>query len=388
MGKLNARQVDSIKTPGRHGDGAGLYLRVRPSGSKQWVLRTTLRGRRMDLHLGPVHALTLADAREKARNWRAMIWAGQDPREIERRDGMTLRTAAAEFHRAHSSSWSTGHAERWWSQLDNHILKILGDRHLVEISASDLVQVLGPIWADKHDTARRLLQRLVAVYESAIAGGTYEGSNPTVGLRRALPRVRAETEHFGAMDWRDVPAFHAQLIERDAITARALRFIILTACRSGEMRGATWDELDLEAALWTVPAARMKSRRVHEVPLSADAVALVEGMRGLSSHLVFPSPQSQDGTRQMSSVALDRLLQRMGAEGVTPHGFRTSFRSWAADQGADRELAELCLAHRIGSEVEQAYQRSSLIDRRRVLMDQWARHVTGGTAARVVELRG
>lgn len=187
-----------------------------------------------------------------------MIWAGQDPREIERRDGMTLRTAAAEFHRAHAASWSKGHAARWWSQLDFHILKTLGDRRLVDISTSDLVQVLGPIWANKHDTARRLLQRLVAVYESAIAGGTYAGSSPTIGVRRALPCVRVETEHFGAMDWRDLPAFHAQLIERDAVTARALRFIILTACRSGEMRGATWGELDLEAALWTVPAARMK----------------------------------------------------------------------------------------------------------------------------------
>ena len=199
MGKLNARQVDSIKTPGRHPDGSGLYLHIRVSGSKAWVLRTSFRGKHIDLGLGPVHALTLADAREKARSWRAMIWAGQHPREIERRDDMTLRTAAAEFQRAHAASWSEGHAARWWSQLDQHILARLGDRHLVDISASDLVQVLGPIWADKHDTARRLLQRLVEVYESAIAGGTYEGSNPTVGLRRALPRVRAETERFGAM---------------------------------------------------------------------------------------------------------------------------------------------------------------------------------------------
>ncbi|HKL70857.1 tyrosine-type recombinase/integrase [Salibaculum sp.] len=387
MGRLNARQVESIKAPGRHGDGAGLYLVVQRTGAKSWILRTTLRGRRVDLGLGPVHALSLADARDKARRWRALAWDGKDPREVERRDGMTLRSAAAEFHAAHRASWSHGHAVRWWGQLERHVFDKIGDRPLGEIEAADLVTALSPVWTEKNDTARRLLQRLVAVYESAIASGTHTGPNPTTGLLRVLPRVRPEVEHFGAMDWHLLPEFYAELVERDAIAARCLRFIILTACRGGEARGATWDEIDLEAGLWTIPARRMKARRPHEVPLSPDALAILEGMRGLSPALVFPSPQSGDGTRPMTSAAIERLLGRMRREGITSHGFRTSFRSWAADHGADREIAELSLGHRIGNAVEQSYQRSAILDRRRVLIERWAAHVTGTAGATVVNMR-
>lgn len=218
----------------------------------------------------------------------------------------------------------------------------------------------------------------------------YAGPNPTAGRRRALPKVRTDTEHFEAMPWQDVPGLFRRLSDRTSVTAAALQFIILTAARSGEVRGARWAEIDTEARLWTTPAERMKARREHVVPLSPAALGVIERVRGLSPELVFPSPQRKPGRTTdspLSSVAFDRLLrQRMQVEGATAHGFRTSFRSWCGDQGVDREVAELNLAHRIGNEVEQAYSRSDLIERRRVVMARWADHVTGAAGAKVVQL--
>lgn len=391
MGKLSARRVETIKDPGMYGDGEGLYLRVRPGGSKYWALRATLKGKRTELGIGPLYALSLAEAREKARKWRAMIYDGKDPRESAQREELTLSQASRAFFDNHKLEWSKGHSGRWWDGLQRHVLDHIGDKHVSEVSSTHLLDLIGPMWSTKHETAKRALQRVGAVYDYLTGAGLYMGPNPTQGLRRALPKVRNKTENFASMDWQSVPDFFQSLAQRPSLSARALQFLILTACRSGEVRGALWQEIDYAEATWAIPSERMKARRPHVVPLSPEALGVLERAKGFSDVLVFPSPSPRKGRgtteKQLSDAAFDRLLKRMEIEGATPHGFRTSFRSWAADQGADREVAELCLAHRIGSEVEQAYQRSNLLARRRALMERWAHHVVGTEQSKVVSLR-
>jgi integrase len=254
----------------------------------------------------------------------------------------------------------------------------------------ELLELLGPMWAEKHETGKRLVQRVGAVFDFAAGAGIWQGPNPTQGLRRALPKVRAQVENFAAMPWQDVPTLWGAMSDT-SMTARALGFLILTAARPGEVRGARWAEIDREAGLWTIPAERMKGREAHTVPLAPPAVALLRAVEGYGDELVFPSPQAArrgPAERPLSAAGFERVLSRHGAGAFTAHGFRTSFRTWAAEvAGADREVAELCLAHRIGNKVEQAYNRTSLLDRRRVLMTRWAEHVTGAAGARVVHLR-
>jgi integrase len=391
VGKLTARKVETIRAPGLYPDGDNLYLRVRTGGARYWSLRITIDGKRRELGLGPFPTLSLADARDKARAWKRHLFDGLDPREIERRDGLTVERAARDFFDAQRAAWSDGHAARWWGMVERHLLPQIGNRHLGEVTPVQLLELFGPMWTAQHETAKRLLQRLGAIYEHAAASGLYTGQNPTTGLRRALPKVQGTTAHFSAMPWQDVPAFFARLTARRSTTAAALAFGILTAARSGEVRGARWAEIDLEAGTWTIPAQRMKARRPHVVPMSDPAIAVLDRMRGLSPDLVFPSPQRvRDGhaaDRPLSSVAVDRLLGRMGVQDATAHGFRTSFRTWCGDHGVDREIAELSLAHRIGNAVEQAYARSDLLDRRRGVMARWAQHVAGEAGPRVVELR-
>lgn len=391
MAKLSARKVEVIREPGLYPDGDNLYLRVRKGGARYWALRITVEGTRREFGLGPYPTFSLADARNKAREWKRHIFEGRDPREIERRDGLTVERAARDFFEAQRAAWSPGHASRWWGMMESHLLPAIGKRHLGDVTPVSLLDVFGPLWVGQHETAKRLLQRLGAVYEHASAAGRYDGQNPTAGLRRALPKVQATTEHFTAMDWRDVPEFYAKLTEREAVTAAALAFAILTAARSGEIRGARWSEIDLETKLWAIPRERMKARRAHVVPLPDAACAILDRMRGLSDDLVFPSPHlpksDRPADRPLSSVAVDRLLRRMHQGGATAHGFRTSFRTWCGDHGVDRELAELSLGHRIGNAVEQAYARSDLLDRRRAVMARWADHVTGVARGKVVTLR-
>lgn len=397
-GKLNARRVATISEPGRHTDGRGLHLYVRPNGSKSWVLRQTLAGRRRDFVLGNAADVSLADARRKAAEWRSLISEGIDPvairaqRKAEVPEILTFEDAAREFHKVHAPSWATGHAARWISSLENRVFPSIGTRPLAEISPPEIVECLTPIWISHNDTAKRLRQRIASVFDWAIETGAFSGLNPIAGKQRALPRVKRETEHMPAMPWPDVPAFYVALEEREAVSARALQFLILTATRSSETRGARWGEI--EGDVWTIPAERMKTRAAHRVPLSEPALALLEQVRGLDPGLIFPSPQRRRGPdytpsgKPMSAQVFARLYDRANIEGATTHGFRTSFRNWCAEAaGADREIAELCLSHRIGSAVEQAYNRTDLLERRRVLMDQWGRHVTGkATAEKVIPL--
>ena len=226
---------------------------------------------------------------------------------------------------------------------------------------------LSPIWTDKHETAKRLAQRIKTVLDVAKSKGFREGENPVTAVREAkvLPTVKAKTNHHDAMPWRDVPAFYAELSQRTAVAAKALQFTILTACRTSEVIGARWDEMDFAARVWTIPAERMKAGEDHRVPLTDEMLAILEPLKAMGSAFIF---EGQKRHQPLSNMSMLMLLRRMGRAGFTVHGFRSTFRDWASEAaGAPREVAEACLAHQVGSEVERAYARSDMLERRRQL---------------------
>jgi integrase len=373
MSKLSKRKVDSLNEPGFYGDGEGLYLSVKPSGSKSWILRTMVQGKRRDLGLGASDMVTLAEVRERARELRKIARAGGDPYAQRDARQLTFEQAAYEFHAIRSQSFSSGkHAQLWLSGLKHHAFPVLGQQPLESIRVSDVRRVLEPIWTEKHETARRVKQRIEAIFEWAKAEGHFEGDNPCSGIKYALKPQRRNPVHHRALPWSDLPEFYRQLDQRGCVSARALQFIILTACRSREVREAKWTEL--QAEVWTVPQDRTKMRRPHRVPLSNEARRIIEHIRGLDDTVLFPSSVqgSQRRGKPISVNAFRPLFQRMGCGGLTAHGFRSTFRDWCSEATeAPREVAEAALAHSVG-EVERAYRRSDLFERRAALMRQWA----------------
>lgn len=396
MGKLTTRKVDSLKEPGMYSDGDGLYLRIGPNGSKSWILRTRIAGRvtgsgsplRWEGGLGGLGLVSLAEAREKARELRKVARAGGNPAKTRDRRELTFEEAARAHYDQLRPTWRNGkHADDWLNALINHAFPRLGSQPLQSIGTEDVLQVLVPIWVDRNETAKRVRQRIGSTFDWAIGAGHYTGANP-VGphLSKALPRVRAKPMHHAALPWQELPGLMSELKARDGTSARCLEWIILTAARSGEARGATWAEI--EGATWTVPAARMKAGEPHAVPLPDAALAVLDKVKGLDDRLVFPSPQMQrDKTHKELSVnAFGALFRRLGIKDVTAHGFRSTFRVWAAEvANAPREVAEAALAHQVGSAVERAYQRSDLFERRRVLMQRWALFCLGheGSVVRI-----
>ncbi len=389
MGKLSVKSVAALRVPGMYGDGEGLYLRVGPNGSKSWILRTRVHGRRRELGLGGLSWIGLAKAREEARTLRAEARAGGDPDTIRKREELTFEAAAKRHHACLARTLkSERHADLWLRSLELYVFPRLGKRPIETIKTSDVLAVLNPIWTTKHDTARRVKQRVAAVFDWAKGAGHYPHENPVASLRKALPRVKRNTKHMSALPWRELPQFMTQLAGRNAISARCLEFLILTVLRSGEVRGARWSEIDLNEAVWTVPGARMKGRKPHRVPLSSEALGVLQRVRGLDPDYAFPSPQRNNGgePQPLSVMAFKPLLTRMGSEGFTVHGFRSTFRDWCSESAhADREVAEAALSHATGNEVERAYARSDLFKRRQTLMEAWGRHATGGSGE-VVEL--
>ncbi|KZY50920.1 hypothetical protein A3734_06805 [Sulfitobacter sp. HI0054] len=391
MSKLNAKKIQSLRDKGMYGDGGGLYLNVSAGGTKSWLLRVTVKGqsKRREIGLGGLDTLSLADARTKAHELRSEAKAGRDP--IAKRDHRetTFEEAARQLHASLAPTFRNDkHRAQWLSSLNNHAFPKIGSRSVADIQRHEVLDVLSPIWVDLHPTAKRLKQRLEAVFDYAIGQGRRETPNPVDGaLRRALPKGKHRPTHHAALNWRDVPAFMSDLAEREAVAAACLRFIILTATRSGEARMATWQEIDLENRTWTIPASRMKAEEEHRVPLSDEAVTILESVRGLDAKYLFPSPQGNaEGLGKPLSVnAFRPLFKRMEREGLTAHGFRSSFRDWCAEKAhADRQLAEAALAHKVAG-VEGAYFRSDLFERRRALMDAWSRYATGQSGD-VVEL--
>jgi integrase len=314
---------------------------------------------------------------------------GSSPGLLRKREELSFEEAAKRHHASLARTLkSDRHAELWLHSLELYAFPKIGKRPIQSITSADVLAVLNPIWAKKHDTARRVKQRIAAVFDWAKGAGHYPHENPVAGLKKALPAVKRKAEHMAALPWRELPAFMAQLAAREAVSARCLEFLILTALRSGEVRGAEWSEFDLEEAVWLVPDARMKRGLPHRVPLSVEALTVLKQLRGLDPVYVFPSLKHGPNNRvqPLSVMAFKPLLGRMGADGFTVHGFRSTFRDWCSERAqAAREVAEAALSHATGNEVERAYARSDLFKRRRALMDAWGRFATG-KSGEVVEL--
>ena len=394
MPNLTVKGVAATKQAGLYGDGGGLYLRIGPTGAKWWALRTVIRGKRRELGLGSADLVTLAEAREKATAFRKAARAGGDPdadrknaaeaiRKAEQQALMTFEEAAKQVYAALLPTWKNAkHAETWWATMDAYALSHFGKKPIHTLTSADVLAAMSPLWTKTPETAKRLRQRISAVFDWAKGAGHYPFENPVTGIERSLPMVKRETEHLASLPWRDLPTFTAQLADREGVSARCLEFAILTAARSGEARGATWAEIDLVGKVWLVPGDRMKRGLPHRVPLSRAALEVLEKVRGLDPALVFPSVQrGADGAgKDMSDMVFKALTDRMGRKGFTTHGFRSSFRDWCSESAkADQEVAEAALSHASGNAVSRAYARSDLFDRRRVLMEAWSSFATGAT---------
>jgi integrase len=391
MGKLTARRVETAK-PGKFGDGGGLQLAVAPSGSKKWVLRFLWQGRPREMGLGSYPEVSLADAREKALAGRKLARSGVDPIAARKKsEGVPTFGELADEIAAHLGEGfrNEKHKAQWRMTLTVYA-EPLRAKPVDKIETADVLAVLQPIWQAKPETASRLRGRIERILNAAKAKGYRSGENPAAWrghLENLLPKPsRLSRGHHAAMRYHDVPAFVAKLRKREAVAGLALEFAILTAARSGEILGALWSEIDIDAKVWTIPAERMKAAREHRVPLSEPALAILrEVSEAKVSDYVFPGQRSGG---PLSVMALEMVLRRMGIEGATVHGFRSTFRDWAGNETHfPRELAEHALAHVIGDKAEQAYRRSDALARRRELMDSWARHCEGESADNVLAFK-
>ncbi|WP_323786421.1 tyrosine-type recombinase/integrase [Thalassovita sp.] len=389
MPKLSVKRVSAISEPGFYGDGEGLYLKVSGKGAKSWILRTMVHGRRRDLGLGSASLVPLVEARTKAREYRKIARDGGDPDTLRKRESLTFEQAAKRVHAQLKPTWrNVKHAETWISTVERYAGSKFGRRPIHTIGTADILEALSPIWTEQHETAKRVKQRLATIFDWAKGAGHYPHENPVNGVKKALPTVKRRADHMAAMPWQNVPEFMKSLSNREGVSARTLEFIILTAARSGEARGARWSEIDLEKAIWTVPAERMKRGLPHKVPLGSVALEILEEVKGLDPEFVFPSAhRAKDGSGKPQSVMVFKaLFKRMGQEGFTVHGFRSTFRDWCSESAhADREVAEAALSHATGNEVERAYARSDLFERRRNLMESWCRYCSGAMG-QVVEM--
>lgn len=380
MGKLTATAVKGKKAPGRYGDGDGLYLVVHPGGTRSWVVRVQKSGRRQDFGLGSAKKVSLSKAREKAAEVRSQVEAGLDPI-AERKNNVgipTFREAATLYHAEQKKAWrNSKHADQWLSTLKAYAFPTIGDLSVNAVEASHVRDLLAAIWLEKNETARRVRQRVATIIEWAVGKGYREASLPMPVINRALPKVLMRGSHLAAMPYPDIPEFLVRLRERETWGRLALEAAILTAARSGEIRGATWDEVDLNNGLWTVPASRMKAGRQHVVPLSAAAKRVFARARELrSGDLCF---EGMKRGKPMSDMTLMKVLRDM-EEPFTAHGFRSSFRDWVAEETSfPGELAEAALAHAIQNKTEAAYRRGNLLEKRRALMEAWGNYCDGLT---------
>ena len=375
-----------------HGDGGGLYLRISPAGARSWIQRVTVAGRRRDFGLGRFPDVGLAQARDAAARNRALIAAGGDPRADKRRDAVpTFAEAARRVFEANRPRWRNGkHAATWLQSLERHAFPTIGNMPVDRIGQADLLRVLSPIWGTRPETARRVRQRTRSILKYAMAHGWVTHNAAGEAIDGALPPMPKVKNHLRALPYGEVGALVEAVGASGASIAAKLciEFLILTAARSGEARGAVWAEIDPDSATWTVPAKRMKAHACHRVPLSARALAILDEARAIAdgSDLVFPSPLHPG--KPMSDMTLTTVLRRLGvADRATVHGFRSAFRDWAAENThAPHAVMELSLAHAVGNAVEAAYARSDLFAKRRALLDQWAGYIAGDGGPKVVSI--
>ena len=408
---------------GMYVDGDGLMLLVRPNGARFWLIRYSINGKRREAGLGRAGEgkadVTLAQARDKAAAWRRLLRAGIDPlaqreaEEAQRKaqavaqaaaavaEAMTFRTVAGYYLAAHEAGWrNTKHRQQWENTLTTYAYPHFGDVAVGDLDTGHIMAALEPMWRDKPETASRVRGRIEAVLDYAKSRGWRDGENPARWrghIANLLPKRSkvAAVKHHPALPWRDIGPFMAKLREQEADSAAAiaLRFTILTATRTNEALGARWAEIDMAEAVWTIPAERMKAGQEHRIPLTADALALLKQAAKLrattdADAYVFPGQRKK---RPLSNMAMAMLLRRMDRADLTVHGFRSTFRDWAAEATAfDRETAEAALAHGVRDKVEAAYRRGDLFDKRRRLMEAWAEHCANPAppAATVTTMRG
>ncbi|WP_377381175.1 tyrosine-type recombinase/integrase [Ponticaulis profundi] len=378
INKLNVKFVKSDLAPGKYYDGGGLTLVVHETNTKNWVVRTTVRRARRDIGIGSLKYVTLAEARKKRDEIIEIARNGGDPiAERRKSKGIpTFEQGALEFIEEQESSWDNPkHRQQWRNTLKTYCFPVIGSEPLDEIDSAAVRKCIEPIWSTKHETANRTLQRCSKIFNWAVAKGYREKANPCLGLKETLPRLRSQRKHFDAMPWSDVPEFYKQLTNSDAFSASALRFVILSAARSGEVRHALWSEINDN--VWTIPAERTKMRKEHRVPITAEMGRILDLQRGLDENLVFPGMRRG---RPMSDATMCKYLQSKTTPTMTVHGFRSSFRDWVDEylQG-NGDIAEACLAHSKGNAVIKAYARSDLFDRRMEMMCSWSSFVTSKT---------
>ena len=389
--RLTPLRVREIKKPGDYADGNGLYLRVDPSGSKRWVQRLTIRGKRHHLGLGSAQHVKLAHARAQAAENKRAVQHGGDPLAEKRRATMpTFAQAAEKVIELNRPTWTNDkHIYQWRMTFTNYVNPVIGDRPVGEITTADVLAALTAIWTSKPETARRVRQRIGAVMEWTVAHN-YRQDNPAgPALSRVLPRMPRTQRHQRAVPYAEAAEVLRQFWDTDADLATKLsfEFLVLTATRSSETRLAAWDEIDWRNRVWTIPAKRMKGRlgdrQEHRVPLSGRALEVLEQAKALGNgcDLIFPSPLNG---RAISDATHRVRLESLGVDAV-PHGFRSSFRDWAAEQtNAPHAVMEAALAHRVKGQAEAAYARSDLLEKRRILMDEWADYLGGAKDARPV----
>ena len=379
--KLSATRVKALRDPGRYSDGDGLHLFISRAGGKSWVQRITIDGRRRDIGLGGYPNVSLAQARKRAADNRAAIADGKDPVADKRKPAvLTFSRAAHAVHEVNRPRWrNERHALSWMQTLERHAFPKIGSKPIASIGRTDVLTVLTPIWSTRPETARRVRQRMRTVFRWAMANELIETNPAGEAIDGALPSMPKIKAHLRALPYQEVSsALKTVDASQTSLAAkRCLRFLVLTATRSGEARGATWDEIDLDGATWTIPASRMKAGVEHRVPLSDQVLEVLTLAHQLEdgSGLCFPSPLRPG--RILSDMTLTKVLRSTGlADRATVHGFRTSFKTWTMEQtDTPWAVGEAALAHLLGGSVEQAYARSDLFVRRRMLMQQWADYI-------------
>ncbi|MCY4365927.1 MAG: integrase arm-type DNA-binding domain-containing protein [Chloroflexi bacterium] len=384
--RLSAAQVRTVSEPGQYSDGNGLTLRVERSGSKHWVQRVTIKGKRHNIGLGSLGSVSLADAREKAASNQRAIKQGLDPLadkhqaalELSRPSCPSFAQAAEEVIVLRAPTWSNAkHAAQWRNTLTTYAFPVLGNRKVADINSGDVLQVLTPIWHTKPETASRVRQRMETVLDLAIAQGWRDDNPAGKSITRVLPPRTKSRKHYQALPYSEVASALDKVRKSNAaaVTRLSFEFLVLTAARSGEVRKASWSEIDLNSKTWTVPADRMKARKEHRVPLSWQALGILDEARKLAlecGDLVFPG--SRNGG-PLSDMTYTTLLRRLEIPAVA-HGFRSSFRDWVMEQtDTPWAIGEAALAHNLGNSTETAYARSDLFNKRRSLMQGWANFV-------------
>jgi len=400
--RLTTIKVANLKARGLHPDGNGLYLRVTATGTKSWIFRFSRDGSTHDMGLGPVSAVSLARARELAADARRQRLDGADPIKVRiarlasarlaEVGGVTFKVCAEQLIASHEAGWrNPKHRQQWRNTLERYAFPVLGDLPVAGVNTESVLKVLEPIWLTKPETASRVRGRIESVIDWARARGLREGQNPAqwrghldhlLPARAKVRRVR----HHPALPYVEAPAFITALRSRTGIAARALEFVILTAARTGEGLGARWNEVDLDARMWTVSAVRMKAGREHRVPLSSRAIAILKEMAEIrQNEFVFPGMKQG---RPLSDMSLLMLLREL-REGITTHGFRSTFKDWCAEYThTPNFVSEAALAHIVADKVEAAYRRRDLFEKRRKLMEAWAAYCgRGDDVADVLTLR-